>query len=94
MTSCEEDESWSRVFTLADFGVSNNEQFIISSGQVGISRSYNGARLTISIYSVDSNFPNSNPMFIGSGESVDAPYVDGTPQVLTIDFINPVIVPA
>lgn len=94
MTSCDEDESWSRVFKLADFGVTKNEQFVITSGQVGISKSYNGARLTFAIYSVDSNFPNSKPRYIGSGPSIMAPVVEGAPQLITINFEDPVVVPA
>lgn len=94
MTSCEEDESWSRVFNLADFGVTTNEQFVIYSGQVGISKSFNGANLGFSFSSVDANFPNSAPTYLASEGLIEAPNIDGNPEILTIEFGAPVVIPA
>ena len=52
MPSCEEDEYWARTFKLSDFGISRNDQFIIESGQVGISKSYNGSYVSFNFYSI------------------------------------------
>ncbi|OGS69928.1 MAG: hypothetical protein A3F91_05760 [Flavobacteria bacterium RIFCSPLOWO2_12_FULL_35_11] len=94
MISCEEDESWARVFKLSDFGVTTNEQFIIRSGQVAISKSYNGANLGFTIYSVDSNFPNSSPVLLGSGGYKLLPRIEDAPQIIQFDFSEPFVVPA
>ena len=59
-TSCADGENWARTFTLSDFGISTNEQLIIRSGQMAISNSYDGARLSISISIIDENFPDSD----------------------------------
>ncbi|WP_343329098.1 PKD domain-containing protein [Polaribacter staleyi] len=93
MVSCEEDESWSRVFNLSDFGITTNEQFIIRSAEVGISKSYNGAYLGFNIFSVDTNFPNSIPVLLGSGGYMLLPQID-TPQIVQFDFSKPFVVPA
>ena len=45
--SCENEESWARTFTLAEFGISTTEQLIIRSAQTAISNSYNGALISI-----------------------------------------------
>ncbi|MFH4963900.1 T9SS type B sorting domain-containing protein [Gaetbulibacter sp. M235] len=93
MPSCEEDESWARVFKLSDFGLDTSEQFIIRSAQVGISKSYNGAYLGLSVYSIDSDFPNSPPRQLGAGGFGILPSID-TPQVIQIDLTTPIIVPS
>ncbi|MGI0105605.1 T9SS type B sorting domain-containing protein [Salinimicrobium sp. WS361] len=93
MSSCEEEETWGRVFNLSDYGVTKNEQFIIRSGQVGISKSDNGAWIGFGVYSIDSNFPESEPVFIGSRENILLPKID-TPQIIQFDFEEPVVVPA
>jgi hypothetical protein len=94
MISCEENESWSRVFKLSDFGITTSEQFIINSAQVGISKSFGGASLQFSIYSIDANFPNSNPVILGYGGYMLLPPVEGDPQIIQFDFDTPFIVPA
>ncbi|MEN3323034.1 T9SS type B sorting domain-containing protein [Mariniflexile soesokkakense] len=94
MPNCEYDEYWARVFTLSEFGISTAEQFIIRSGQVAISKSYEGARLGIGVFSIDSNFPNSKPKPLGNGAFVETPYVDGVPQIIQIEFMKPIVVPA
>ena len=94
MLSCEEDESWSRVFKLSDFGVTTNEQFIISSGQVAFSKSYGGAYLQYSISSVDADFPNSVPKFLASSSYIDLPIINGSPELIEFEFDTPVVVPA
>lgn len=93
MISCEEEESWGKVFNLADFGVTTNEQFIIRSGQVGISKAHNGAGVGFNVYSVDSNFPESAPILLGSRLHIMLPKID-TPQIIQFDLEEPVVVPA
>ncbi|MDN3666062.1 T9SS type B sorting domain-containing protein [Algibacter miyuki] len=94
MLSCEEDESWARVFKLSDFGISNSQQFIIHSGQVGISKSYNGAYLSFGVFGVDASFPNSNPIPLSGGGNKLLPEIVDGPQIVEFDFINPLVVPA
>ena len=92
MTSCEYDESWARVFNLSNYGKTANNQFIINSAEIGISKSYNGAYLGIGVYSIDSDFPNSDPTLLGGGGYGLLPYID-SPQVVQINLVNPVVVP-
>lgn len=94
MPNCEYDEYWARTFTLSEFGISTADQFIIRSGQVAISKSYEGARLGIGVFSIDSSFPNSKPKPLGNGGSVVTPYIDGVPQIIQIEFNRPIVVPA
>jgi len=94
MFSCEDDEYWARTFKLSDFGITTNDKFIIKSGQVGISKSFNGAFVRFNIYSIDSNFPESNPTYINSAGYQLLPLIDGSPQIIQIDFNTPVVIPA
>ncbi len=94
MPSCEEDETWARVFKLSEFGISNGEQFIIRSGQVAISKSYDGAYVGFGVYSVDSSFPDSNPRYLGGGGYQRIPVINGSPQIFQVDFELPIVVPA
>jgi gliding motility-associated-like protein len=99
MTSCEDDESWSRIFQLSDFGIKPNEQFIIRSGQVALSKSSSGARLSMHISSIHGEFPafytNENPLRALGGRGYgQSPVIDGSPQIVDIDFVEPVVVPA
>ena len=98
MFSCSDYEYWGRTFILGDFGISINEEFIINSGQIGISSSYGGATVHFNIYKIDSNFPNSFSVsdLIGSSQIQQIPYVSnyGIPQVITINFTTPIVVPA
>ena len=93
MISCEDDESWSRVFNLSDFNITTNEQFIISSAEVGIIKSYNGAYIGFNIYSIDANFPNSKPKLLGNGGYTLLPQID-TPQIEHFNFSKQIVVPA
>lgn len=94
MYSCEYEEIWARTFRLSDYGITTNEQFIINSGQVAISNSYDGASLVFSIYGIDSDFPRSEPKRLSYGNVVTAPEIGDTPEIVQIDFANPVVVPA
>ncbi len=93
MPSCEEDENWGRVFQLSDFGISSGEQFMIKQIEVAISKSYNGANLQYGVYSVDSNFPESDPLLLGYGGYMILPKID-SPQIIKFNLETPVVVPA
>ncbi|XMO85152.1 T9SS type B sorting domain-containing protein [Algibacter sp. AS12] len=94
MPSCEDDESWARVFKLIDFGISTNEQFIIKSAEVAITKADNGAYIGFSIFSIDSKFPESNPKHLGSGGYQLVPKISGSPEIIKVDFNRPIVVPA
>ncbi|MET7029515.1 T9SS type B sorting domain-containing protein [Sediminicola luteus] len=99
MYSCERDEGWSRVFTLSDFGIASNEQFVINSGQVALSRSNNGAYLQFSVFSIDENFPEFfyslyPRTLLGTRGIGRAPVVNGAPVIVEAQFDEPIIVPA
>ncbi|WP_026838203.1 T9SS type B sorting domain-containing protein [Gillisia sp. JM1] len=93
MPSCEDYENWARVFELSDFGITSGEQFLIKSIEVAISKSYNGANLQYGVYSVDSKFPESEPLLLGYGGYMILPKID-TPQIIQFDLETPVVVPA
>jgi hypothetical protein len=93
MPSCEDYENWARVFELSDFGITTGEQFLIKSIEVAISKSYNGANLQYGVYSVDSKFPESEPLLLGFGGYMILPKID-TPQIIQFDLETPVVVPA
>jgi gliding motility-associated-like protein len=100
MLPCENNESWSRVFNLLDYGIAANEQFVIKSAQIGISKSDPGSNLYIRVYSIDDpKFPNYDyslypETVLGSRGMGQTPLVTGTPQILKVDFDEPIIVPA
>ena len=94
IASCEYEQTWSRAFTLADFGISTADQFIITSGQVAVSNSYDGARLVFNFYSLNSEAPEYNPQRISYGNVVLAPEIGDTPEIVQIDFSTPITVPA
>ncbi|WP_232829192.1 T9SS type B sorting domain-containing protein [Aureibaculum luteum] len=94
MPSCDYDEYWARTFTLSDFGITTTDQFIIKSGQIAISNSYEGAKLVFNIYSIDSNFPNTTLNTLSYGNLVLAPAIGDSPEIVQIDFSTPIVVPA
>ncbi|MCC1485051.1 T9SS type B sorting domain-containing protein [Winogradskyella immobilis] len=98
MFSCETDESWSRVFKLSDYGILPNEQFMITSSQIGLSESNDGAYLFLRVYNADNNFPNlSDTPFssnlIGSRPMGRSPVLN-EPEVVQVNFDEPIIIPA
>ena len=93
MPNCEYEESWARVFTLSEFGITTSDQFIIRSGQVAISNSYYGARIEFSIFALDGNFPNTSPDYIGGG-NVSMPEIGVNPEIVEITFFTPIVIPA
>lgn len=100
MFSCEDrDEGWSRIFKLSDFGIRVNEQFIIKSGQVALSKSSSGAYLQFNVYSIDENFPiffySLYPRTVlGSRGIGRAPIISGGPKIIDVEFEAPIIIPA
>lgn len=99
MYSCDRNESWSRVFTLSDFGIAANEQFIIKSLQVGLSKSDVGSTLQCIVYSVDEDFPNYSysvypTTILGRRGIAQSPLIIGAPEIVQVDFDEPIIVPA
>lgn len=91
--SCEYDEDWARTFTLSEFGISTTDQFIIKSGEVAVSNSYDGARLSISVLVIDSDFPNSIPKYLGGGSGV-TPEIGDSPEIVSIEFFTPIVIPS
>lgn len=91
--SCEYEESWARAFTLSEFGISTDEQFIIKSGQTAISNTHDGAMINFGVFSIDDNFPNSNTTYLGGG-LVTVPEIGETPQIIDINFNRPIVVPS
>ena len=99
MYSCLEEETWGKVFKLSDFGITPNEQFVIKSGQIGIAQSDIGSQLFFSVYIVDERFPdiyNSyfEKPFLGSSGTVVTKAINANPEIMQVDFYQPVIVPA
>lgn len=95
LISCEEDdESWAKVFKLSDFGITANDQFIIEAGQVGISKSFGGAGISIAVYAIDDSFPNSYPDLINRGGYQELPEIKGTSEIINFNLGNPIVVPA
>jgi gliding motility-associated-like protein len=99
MFSCEGDETWMRIFDLADFGVEPNEEFAITSGQIAFSESNPGANLQYRFYSIGPDFPNYPfslypPTLLGTRGIGTAPTISGAPEIVQTDFEEPVIIPA
>ncbi|WP_369753517.1 T9SS type B sorting domain-containing protein [Flavobacterium sp. WC2409] len=99
MYSCDRDESWSRVFTLSDFGIAANEQFMIKSLQVGLSKSDIGSTLQCIVYSLDEDFPNYSysiypTTILGRRGIAQSPLITGAPEIVEVNFDEPIIVPA
>ncbi|TMM30034.1 T9SS type B sorting domain-containing protein [Polaribacter aestuariivivens] len=90
---CLNEESWARVFTLSDFGISNTDQFIIKSAQVAVSNIHDGATLNFGVLVIDEDFPNFNDKYIGGGRIVTHQIGD-TPEIIQIDFETQIVVPS
>lgn len=86
---------WARAFVLEDFGISTNEEFVISIGQVGFSAvGVFDVNISFNIYEIDNDFPSSflRENIIGSSEIIRI-YQSGF-QLVTLEFENPVVVPS
>jgi gliding motility-associated-like protein len=96
MFSCYQTEWWAREFILSDFGVSENQEFIIKSGKIAINYSYSGASFQFNVFEIDENFPNSfdESKLIGSSQIENLPSAYGlTPKFVSMQFDTPVVVP-
>jgi hypothetical protein len=96
MLPCNDDEGWSRVFKLSDFGIAPNEQFIIKSGQIGISNSTISTILYVTVSSVDGDYPDfiTTPFrtkLLGTGSFGKTPIITGAPQIIQTQF-DPIVV--
>ncbi len=90
-------EYWARKFVLSDFGISENEEFIIDKGFVGLSGLDWSYDFTFNIYKVDTDFPTSfsEADLIGSSQTIGFSNSDTEiNKIYSIDFENPVTVPA
>lgn len=88
---------WARDFDLKDFGISPNEEYVVTSGQVGVNNTAWGATVSFNIYKIDDNFPASfsETDLIGSSQTMDLPPSIGhESQIIQLDFNNPIIIPA
>tara|TARA_B100000809_G_scaffold235954_1_gene254559 strand:+ start:7564 stop:8415 length:852 start_codon:yes stop_codon:yes gene_type:complete len=87
--------NWGRTFILADFGISNLEDFIITNAQIGIYEAGWGSKIIFYIYEIDEYFPHSlsKDNLIGQSQSVDVPSSIKL-DIVSLNFNEPVIVPA
>jgi gliding motility-associated-like protein len=88
---------WSRAFTLSDFGISENEEFVINSGQVAINNTGWLPEINFRIYAIDDNFPASfsEADLIGSSQYQQLqPSIGDNPQVIEVQFDTPITIPA
>lgn len=93
--SCEYEETWARTFTLSEFGINDDEQFIVRSAQVAISNAQLGAGILLSISAIDENFPNSTTSRVLSYNFYqETPLIGDTPEIITFNFSTPVVVPS
>lgn len=86
---------WARSFVLEDFGIAPNEAYIIHQGQVGFSSvGVWDVNVSFNIYEIDENFPASfdRGNLIGSSQ-IERVYQSGF-QLFTLEFEEPVVVPA
>ncbi|WP_373056209.1 hypothetical protein [Zunongwangia sp. H14] len=88
---------WGRDFRLEDFGITGDEELVIETGEVGLSYTSWGATIQFNIYKIDDNFPASFAAsdLLGSSQEVQV-WVHETnpPEIIRIDFDNPVVIPA
>ncbi|QTD36807.1 T9SS type B sorting domain-containing protein [Polaribacter batillariae] len=94
MFSCSETEFWAREFVLSDFGITENQEFIIKKGSFGVNYSYSGASYQFNIYEIDENFPNSfdESKLIGSSEIGRIPSASHTSRFVNVTFKKPIVV--
>ncbi|NIK90998.1 T9SS type B sorting domain-containing protein [Mangrovimonas sp. CR14] len=88
---------WSRTFTLEEFGIDSDDEFIINKGQFAIVNTSWIPTGQFRIYAIDDDFPSSfsESNLIGESQEVDLPWnINDTPEIITIDFETPIMVPA
>lgn len=92
---------YARTFVLEDFGVSENEEFIIDRGQVAFaSVGVHDVKIQFNIYKIDDNFPDSYSAndLIGSSQIIYVPYFGSgngvKPKIFEVFFGTPIVVPS
>ena len=90
---------WARKFNLSEFNISDNEELIIKTGNIGITGAGWLATLQFNIYEVDENFPDSfsEDDLIGSSQIVDLQpfsWNSTSSKIITVQFNQPVTVPS
>jgi|GEM_PF-5571795 len=97
--------TYGRAFVLQDFGITENDQFILDSVELAFRQWYGqdtSGTLRVNVYEIDRNFPNSfDPtQLIGSSQDIvlteiPTPFTKPTPlQTLRINFDSPVVIPS
>ena len=92
MITCEYEESWSKIFTLSDFGIGTDEQFHINTVEAGISKADEGVGLSVGVSLIDENFPEEEPWYLG-GSFQYLPAIN-TPRIISFELQNSVVIPA
>lgn len=100
---CNPGNNWGRTFELQDFGVSQNEKFIIDSAEIAFALGiYNSSPIFVrfNVYEIDDSFPASflQTNLLGSSQTVQLTdpgtvFGIGARQNLAVDFDVPVVVP-
>ncbi|KAB1153350.1 T9SS type B sorting domain-containing protein [Tenacibaculum aiptasiae] len=92
---------WARKFKLKDFGVSQNEEFIIKKGFIGLSGAEWLSTVQFNIYKIDDNFPSSfsESDLIGSSQIEEVPYfgysyLGDRAKIFLVDFKTPITIPS
>lgn len=98
MFSCYDPEFWAREFVLSDFGISENQELIITSGRIAINYStWGGASHQYFFYEIDNNFPNSfdESKLLGSSQIEQLPSSGGPKSTFVdMEFKTPIIIPS
>jgi gliding motility-associated-like protein len=90
---------WSRRFVLSDFGVTKNEELIITKGNIALFSVGWLPNFQFNIYKIDKNFPssfNKNDL-IGSSQTFKVPpfsFNDGKAKIIATEFDKPITIPA
>ncbi|WP_298339856.1 T9SS type B sorting domain-containing protein [uncultured Algibacter sp.] len=96
--SCSEPEYLGRTFTLSEFGIPTDHEFVINKGDIGLYNSVGqqNSFLSFNIYEIDFMFPDSfdKSKLIGSSQVEYAPYAwPGDEVLFTINFDTPIVIP-
>lgn len=87
-------EYFARVFTLSDFNIGLEEQFILKKAQIAVSNAQQSNALIVNIYKIDENFPATKPEEISIGNYLGTPIIGDNPEVLELEFFEPILIPA
>ena len=87
-------EYYARAFTLSDFGITTDEQFILKSAEIAVSSVEKGDLIIINVYIIDENFPTSTPKRISYGNVIETPDIGDKPEIIELKFHTPVVIPS